>query len=167
MIYQDLFENKQMRYIIVGYGNIGQKRKNILDKKCIAIVDPIHADANYEKFIEQTIKSEYYCNFNIVSHLLHPRSNKILENFLKLMLKYKIPHIPLDRFVEWWVKREELEITNINYDNKKIEFEINNPKLPVTILVLTKDKKNSWKIKDNYFTPIQELKHKTKCKLKN
>ncbi|MAG50517.1 hypothetical protein CL621_02670 [archaeon] len=127
----------------------------------------IKDNQNYEKFIEQTIKSEYYCNFNIVSHLLHPRSNKILENFLKLMLKYKIPHIPLDRFVEWWVKREELEITNINYDNKKIEFEINNPKLPVTILVLTKDKKNSWKIKDNYFTPIQELKHKTKCKLKN
>ena len=29
-----------MRYLIVGFGNIGHKRKNILGKKCVATVDP-------------------------------------------------------------------------------------------------------------------------------
>lgn len=29
-----------MRYLIVGFGNIGHKRKNVLGKKCVATVDP-------------------------------------------------------------------------------------------------------------------------------
>lgn len=39
-----------MRYIIIGYGNIGQKRREFLGEKCVAVVDPVHPDANYENF---------------------------------------------------------------------------------------------------------------------
>ena len=37
-----------MRYIIIGYGNIGQKRKAVLGEKSVAVVDPVHPDANYD-----------------------------------------------------------------------------------------------------------------------
>jgi scyllo-inositol 2-dehydrogenase (NADP+) len=36
-----------MRYIIIGYGNIGKKRHKVLDGKCVAIVDPFLEDAEY------------------------------------------------------------------------------------------------------------------------
>ncbi|MGB8216473.1 MAG: Gfo/Idh/MocA family oxidoreductase [Candidatus Methanoperedens sp.] len=39
-----------MRYIIIGYGNIGKKRHKVLQDKCLAIVDP---------FLEGTHYSEY------------------------------------------------------------------------------------------------------------
>lgn len=36
-----------MRYIIIGYGNIGKKRHKVLKGKCVAIVDPFLKDAQY------------------------------------------------------------------------------------------------------------------------
>ncbi len=36
-----------MRYIIIGYGNIGKKRHNVLKCKCLAIVDPYLEEADY------------------------------------------------------------------------------------------------------------------------
>lgn len=36
-----------MRYIIIGYGNIGKKRHKVLNEKCMAIVDPFLEDAEY------------------------------------------------------------------------------------------------------------------------
>lgn len=36
-----------MRYIIIGYGNIGKKRHNVLKGKCQAIVDPFLESAHY------------------------------------------------------------------------------------------------------------------------
>ncbi|HEY9246943.1 MAG TPA: Gfo/Idh/MocA family oxidoreductase [Candidatus Methanoperedens sp.] len=36
-----------MRYIIVGYGNIGKKRHRVLDGRCVAIVDPFLKDMQY------------------------------------------------------------------------------------------------------------------------
>ncbi|MTI08302.1 Gfo/Idh/MocA family protein [Curvivirga aplysinae] len=38
-----------MRYIILGYGNIGQKRKKALGGRCVAIVDPFNEDADFKK----------------------------------------------------------------------------------------------------------------------
>ena len=40
-----------MRYLIVGYGNIGHKRKDALGKKCIATADPIpKAEADFKNY---------------------------------------------------------------------------------------------------------------------
>lgn len=36
-----------MRYIIVGYGNIGKKRHKVLNGKCVAIADPLLEDVKY------------------------------------------------------------------------------------------------------------------------
>ena len=47
-----------MRYLIVGFGNIGHKRKTVLGKKCVATVDPnpaIEADYNHIKDVPEKI----------------------------------------------------------------------------------------------------------------
>src|SRR5438128_218266 len=36
-----------MRYLLVGLGNIGRKRLNVLGQRCIATVDPYNQDADY------------------------------------------------------------------------------------------------------------------------
>jgi predicted dehydrogenase len=36
-----------MKYLLVGYGNIGRKRKAVLGEACVATVDPFHAAADY------------------------------------------------------------------------------------------------------------------------
>jgi scyllo-inositol 2-dehydrogenase (NADP+) len=36
-----------MRYVVVGYGNIGAKRKQLLGVRCVATVDPYNAAADY------------------------------------------------------------------------------------------------------------------------
>jgi len=37
-----------MRYVLVGYGNIGAKRKAVLGDRCVATVDPFNRAADYE-----------------------------------------------------------------------------------------------------------------------
>src|SRR5437879_12486091 len=37
-----------MRYMLVGYGNIGAKRKAVLGDRCVATVDPFNRAADYE-----------------------------------------------------------------------------------------------------------------------
>lgn len=39
-----------MRYIIIGYGNIGKKRHAVLKEKCVAIVDPFQEQADYSDY---------------------------------------------------------------------------------------------------------------------
>ena len=36
-----------MRYLVVGLGNLGQKRRHVLREKCVATVDPINPAADY------------------------------------------------------------------------------------------------------------------------
>lgn len=37
-----------MRYLVVGFGNIGAKRKKLLGQRCVGTVDPYNPDADYE-----------------------------------------------------------------------------------------------------------------------
>lgn len=39
-----------MRYLLIGYGNIGKKRKDFLGDKCIAIADPYKDEADYRNY---------------------------------------------------------------------------------------------------------------------
>ena len=41
-----------MRYIVVGHGNIGAKRKQLLENRCVATVDPYNAAADYRTLPE-------------------------------------------------------------------------------------------------------------------
>jgi scyllo-inositol 2-dehydrogenase (NADP+) len=37
----------RLRYLVVGYGNIGAKRKAVLGPQCVATVDPLNAEADF------------------------------------------------------------------------------------------------------------------------
>ena len=39
-----------MKYVIIGYGNIGKKRYNALGKKCVATVDPFQENVTYQNY---------------------------------------------------------------------------------------------------------------------
>lgn len=41
-----------MKYIIIGYGNIGKKRHKVLNGKCVAIVDPFQKKVDYSDYKE-------------------------------------------------------------------------------------------------------------------
>lgn len=41
-----------MRYIVVGLGNIGNKRKNVLGSRCVATVDPVNLAADYRELAD-------------------------------------------------------------------------------------------------------------------
>ena len=38
-----------MRYLLVGLGNIGAKRRAILGERCVATVDPFNAAADFRQ----------------------------------------------------------------------------------------------------------------------
>ena len=46
-----------MRYIIIGYGNIGKKRQNALGIKCVTTVDPYVEDADYKDYKNVPLES--------------------------------------------------------------------------------------------------------------
>jgi scyllo-inositol 2-dehydrogenase (NADP+) len=44
-------------YIIIGYGNIGRKRKKTLGKKCIFTVDPYNNNSDFKNYLDVPLKS--------------------------------------------------------------------------------------------------------------
>src|SRR6266540_1128718 len=38
-----------MRYLVVGLGNMGRKRRALLGPRCVATADPINAEAQYRR----------------------------------------------------------------------------------------------------------------------
>lgn len=46
-----------MRYLVVGYGNIGAKRKKVLGARCVGTVDPYNAEADYPSLSECPLES--------------------------------------------------------------------------------------------------------------
>lgn len=68
-----------MKYIIIGYGNIGKKRHKVLNEKCVAIVDPFQETADYSDYNEVPID-----NFD-AAILAVPNAVKI--NILEYLLK--------------------------------------------------------------------------------
>ena len=38
-----------MKYLLVGLGNIGGKRRGVLGDRCVATVDPFNADADFRQ----------------------------------------------------------------------------------------------------------------------
>jgi scyllo-inositol 2-dehydrogenase (NADP+) len=41
-----------VRYVVVGYGNIGRRRAGLLGDRCVAVVDPLAAEAGYRSLDE-------------------------------------------------------------------------------------------------------------------
>lgn len=46
-----------MKYVIIGYGNIGKKRQNALGKKCVTTADPYVEEADYKDYKEVPLDS--------------------------------------------------------------------------------------------------------------
>lgn len=88
-----------MRYIIIGYGNIGKKRHNVLNEKCAATVDPYQENVDYSDYkkvpldifdaailaVPNAIKIE------ILEYLLTHKKNVLIEKPL-LFKDEKIAH---------------------------------------------------------------------------
>jgi len=78
---------KNMRYIIIGYGNIGRKRQTALHEKCVATVDPISEDADYKDY--KDVPTDTYdavilsvpnaAKISILEYLLHNKKHVLVE----------------------------------------------------------------------------------------
>ena len=76
-----------MRYIIVGLGNIGQKRKKILGSKCIATIDPNiensdfndYKDVNLESYDAAIISTPNSLKWELLNYLIENRKHVLTE----------------------------------------------------------------------------------------
>jgi len=76
-----------MRYIIIGYGNIGQKRKLVLGERVVAVVDPVYPDADYENYKNvpltaydaAVVATPNSIKMEILEYLLLNRKNVLVE----------------------------------------------------------------------------------------
>lgn len=76
-----------MRVIVVGYGVQGVKRARVAGSACIALVDPIHEDADYKRV--EDVPSESYdaalvctpdsAKFSVLSYLLKHKKHVLVE----------------------------------------------------------------------------------------
>jgi predicted dehydrogenase len=69
-----------VRYLLVGLGNIGQKRRAILGERCVATVDPYNADADYS-FPDACPSGQYE---SVVLAVPNQVKLELLEHFLDL-----------------------------------------------------------------------------------
>lgn len=77
-----------MKYIIIGYGNIGKKRSKVLNKKCIATVDPFQEKATYSNYKEVPI--------DIFDAAIVAVPNAIKIEILKYLLLHK-KHVLIEK----------------------------------------------------------------------
>jgi predicted dehydrogenase len=76
-----------MRYIIIGYGNIGRKRHKILKEKCVSIIDPIFSSADYKDyrnvpldiFDAAIISTPNQCKIDILKYLISKKKHILVE----------------------------------------------------------------------------------------
>ena len=102
-----------MRYIIIGYGNIGQKRKAVLGNKSVAIVDPIYPDADFENIKDvpvntydtAVVATHNSIKMQILEYLLINRKNVLVEKpliFTDYVVAEKLDQISRKNKVIWY-----------------------------------------------------------------
>lgn len=102
-----------MRYIIIGFGNIGQKRKAFLGEKCVAIVDPVHPEATFCSFKDVPL-SDYDAAI-----LATPNSVKI--EALEYLLNNK-KHVLIEKPMLFSDYHVSTKLDNISKTNKAIWY---------------------------------------------
>jgi len=102
-----------MRYLIIGYGNIGQKREAILGKNCVAVVDPVHPGAHFNNFKDVPF-SEYDAavlatpnsvKLEILEYLIKNKKNVLVEKpllFPDFAVADKLDQISKKNKVIWY-----------------------------------------------------------------
>jgi scyllo-inositol 2-dehydrogenase (NADP+) len=102
-----------MRYAIIGYGNIGKKRKAVLGGKCTVLIDPINPEAQY-KFINEVPVNSYDAaivstpnsvKIEILEYLLLNGKNALIEKpllFSDYNIANNINHISIKNGVIWY-----------------------------------------------------------------
>ena len=68
-----------MRYLLVGFGNIGQKRRQLLGERCVATVDPFNAAADYRAPHEYP-RDDYQA---VILSVPNQAKLELLESFLE------------------------------------------------------------------------------------
>ncbi len=130
-----------MRYIIIGYGNIGKKRHNILGKKCVATVDPYVDDADYKDYQDVPLNQ-----FDAAVLSIPPDIKMDLVKYLLSNKKHVLAEKPL-RFRD---KKELDEIRSLAKKNNVIWYTSYNHRFEPLILKLKEIMENDG-IGDFYF----------------
>jgi len=102
-----------MRYIIIGCGNIGQKRKAVLGEKSVAVVDPVYPDADYENFVNvplttydaAVVATPNSKKMEILEYLLINKKNVLIEKpllFPDIVAAEKLDQISRKNKVIWY-----------------------------------------------------------------
>lgn len=132
------------RYIIVGLGNIGTKRKKALGKKCISTVDVVNKEADYKKYTNVPLDI-----FDIAVLTTPPKEkNEMLEYFLK-----KGKHVVVEKPLELKDKKELDRINLIAKKNNVIWYTSYNHRFE-PLLVKLKEILNAGGIGELYFGKI-------------
>jgi len=102
-----------MRYALIGYGNIGRKRHNILNEKCVAIVDPYQKEATYKNYKEMPL--------DIFDAALLAVPNSIKIEMLEYLLINK-KHVIIEKPLIFSDKQTAYKLNSISKDNNVIWY---------------------------------------------
>jgi len=101
-----------MRYIIIGYGNIGKKRKGVLGEKCVATVDPTSPEADYKDYRDAPLSdfdaailaTPDSVKFEILKYLLENGKHSLVEKplFLEKSEMDTLRYLALKKKVIWY-----------------------------------------------------------------
>ena len=102
-----------MRYLIVGFGNIGKKRKSVLKDKCIYTVDKYNDDSDFKDYKDVPINS--------FDSVVISTPNEIKLPLIKYMLK-KGKHVLIEKPFPLAEKNDDLldEINLLSKSNNSI-----------------------------------------------
>jgi len=82
-----------MRYIIIGYGNIGQKRKTVLGDKIVATVDPVIKNVDFKNYVDvplsaydaAVVATPNSVKLEILEYLLSNKKHALVEKPLLIV----------------------------------------------------------------------------------
>jgi len=116
-----------VKYIIVGYGNIGKKRKNAIKDSCVATVDPINKDADYKDYKNVDLNS-----FDAAVLTTPPSAkNEMLKYFLE-----KKKHVLAEKPLNFKDKNELDKISTLSKKNNVIWYTAYNHRFEPNLIKL-------------------------------
>jgi predicted dehydrogenase len=121
--------SKNMKYIIIGYGNIGKKRYNALKEKCIATVDPNKEGVDYKDYKKVPIDSYDAAILSV--------PNDIKIGIMKYLLSNK-KHVLVEKPLLFEDEKAAQELLSIAKDNGVIWYTSYNHRFEPLVVKLKK-----------------------------
>jgi len=102
-----------MRYVLIGYGNIGRKRHEVLNEKCVAIVDPYQKEATYNNYKAMPL--------DIFDAAVLAVPNSIKTEMLEYLLTHK-KHVLTEKPLLFKERQTAHKLYSISKDNNVIWY---------------------------------------------